>query len=173
MEESGDRDVTRVPEERDLLALARELNRLGVAYLVIGGFAINRLGYVRATDDLDLLIARDRANQQLVKQALEILPDKAVRELGEEDLAQWVVVRVNDDITIDLMTEACGVDYESAKAGIEWETIAGVRIPFAGPELMLKLKQGWREKDASDRSFLQNLVAARKRRTEEERERNR
>jgi len=66
------------------------------------------------------------------------------------------------DITVDLMTEAWGVDYESARAGIETETIEGVPIPFAGAELMLRLKQGVREKDAWDRSFLQQLIQARK-----------
>jgi len=60
-------DVTRVPGGNDLVSLARELNRLGVAYVVVGGFAVNRLGLVRATDDLDLLIARDKANQALVR----------------------------------------------------------------------------------------------------------
>lgn len=150
MEEPSKRELTRVPQETDLVVLARELNRLGVAYIVIGGFAINRLGLVRATDDIDLLIARDRANQKLVKQALEILPDKAVRELGDEDLAEWIVVRVNDDITVDLMTEACGVTYEEAIGGAEPVTIEGVAIPFAGLDLMVKLKQGSREKDAGD-----------------------
>jgi hypothetical protein len=110
---------------------------------------------------VDLLIAKDLANQTLVKKALEILPDKAIRELGDEDIAKWVVVRVNDDITVDLMTEACGVTYEEAKSGIEIETIDGVPIPFAGAELMLKMKQGARDKDAWDRSFLQQLIRTR------------
>ena len=138
MDREPEKGLTRVPDENDLVKLARELNRLGVAYVVIGGFAINRLGLVRATDDLDLLIARNAANQALVKQALEILPDKAVRELGTDDLARWVVVRVNDDITVDLMTEACGVTYEDARDGIELVEMQGVSIPFAGAELMLK-----------------------------------
>jgi hypothetical protein len=157
------REVTRVPTDADLVSLARELNRLGVSYVVVGGFAINRLGFVRATEDIDLLIARDRANQLLVKQALEILPDRAIRELGDEDIAQWVVVRVNDDITIDLMTEACGVRFEDAGGGIEIEEIDGVPIPFAGAELMLKMKQSPREKDAADRSFLQQFIRTRAR----------
>lgn len=155
-------ELTRVPEGADLVALARELNRLGVAYVVIGGFAINRLGLVRATEDIDLLIARDRANQALVKRALEILPDRAIRELGDEDIAEWVVVRVNDDITIDLMTEACGVRFEDAAGGIETEVVDGVPIPFAGPALLLRLKQGPREKDRADRSFLEELIRARR-----------
>jgi len=159
---SGEPELTRVPNDNDLVSLARELNRLGVAYVVIGGFAINRLGFVRATEDLDLLIARDKANQALVKKALEILPDKAVLELGDDDIAEWVVVRVNDDITVDLMTEACGVTYEDASAGTEIEVIDGVPIPFAGADLMLKMKQGDREKDASDRSFLKKLIQSRR-----------
>ena len=158
MDRESDHGLTRVPDENDLVKLARELNRLGVAYVVIGGFAINRLGLVRATDDLDLLIARDAANQALVKEALEILPDKAVKELAGDDLAQWVVVRVNDDITVDLMTEACGVTFEETRGGVEMVELQGVSIPFASAELMLKMKQGSREKDASDRSFLQQLI---------------
>lgn len=145
-EPEPERKITRVPTDADLVSLARELNRLGVAYVVVGGFAINRLGFVRATEDIDLLIARDLANQTLVKLALEILPDRAIRELGDEDIAQWVVVRVNDDITIDLMTEACGIGYEDAAGGIETEEIEGVRIPFAGAQLMLKMKQSPRER---------------------------
>lgn len=62
MDREPEKGLTRVPDENDLVKLARELNRLGVAYVVIGGFAINRLGLVRATDDLDLLIARNAAN---------------------------------------------------------------------------------------------------------------
>ena len=155
------REVTRVPSGADLVSLARELNRLEVAYVVVGGFAINRLGFVRATEDIDLLIARDRANQALVKAALEILPDRAIRELGDEDISQWIVVRVNDDITVDLMTEAGGVTFEAATAGIEIEVIDGVSIPFAGAELMLKMKQSSREKDAADRSYLEQLLRTR------------
>lgn len=65
-EPQPEREITRVPTDADLVSLARELKRLGVASGVVGGFAINRLGFVRATADIDLLIARDLANQTLV-----------------------------------------------------------------------------------------------------------
>ena len=71
------------------------------------------------------------------------------------------MVRVNDDITVDLMTEARGVRFEDAVGGIETEVIDNVPIPFAGPELMMKMKQGAREKDVVDRSFLQQLIRTR------------
>lgn len=161
-EESG--GVTRPPDEQDLVRLARELNRLGVRYVVIGGLAINRLGSTRATEDIDLLIARDLANQKLVKQALEILPNQSIRELGDEDIAQWVVVRVNDDITVDMMTEACGVNFEEAASGIEIDETFGEPIPFAGPELLLKLKRSYREKDEIDRGFIHHVIEERRKR---------
>lgn len=156
MEDEAPRELTRPPDERDLLVLARELNRLQARYIVIGGVAMNRLGHVRATEDLDLLIARDRDNQERVRRALEILPDKAIRELAEEeDLSAWVVVRVNDEITVDLMTEASGVRYDEAESDIEWVELGGERIPFANGRLMLRFKQGAREKDADDRRYLE------------------
>ena len=154
--------LTRPPDEDDLVQLARELNRRGARYVVIGGLAINRLGSTRATEDVDLLIARDLANQRLVKEALRILPNRSIDELGDEDIAQWVVVRVIDTILVDLMTEACGVNFEEAAGGIEVEVLQGEPIPFAGPELMLKLKRGLREKDVIDRGFVHYVLEQRR-----------
>lgn len=157
MDPAGRREVTRAPEERDLIALARELNRNGARYVVIGGLAIIRLGYLRATEDVDLLIAKDRENQLKVRRALEILPDQAIREFGDdEDMAAWAVVRVNDAFTIDLMTEATGIGYDEAEEEIEWVEMGGEKIPFASAKLMLRFKQGnIREKDALDRAYLE------------------
>jgi hypothetical protein len=120
----SEEELTRPPDNQDLVFLAKELNRLEVKYIVIGGLAINRLGYVRATDDVDLLISKDLANQEKVKKALEKLPDQAIKELGDEDLASWIVVRVNDIITVDLMTEASGINFQEAEKDIDWvETV--------------------------------------------------
>ena len=115
----SEEELTRPPDNQDLVFLAKELNRLEVKYIVIGGLAINRLGYVRATDDVDLLISKDLANQEKVKKALEKLPDQAIKELGDEDLASWIVVRVNDIITVDLMTEASGINFQEAEKDID------------------------------------------------------
>jgi len=152
----------RPPTDRDLATLARELNRLGAKYIVVGGFAVGKLGYVRATDDLDLLIAREKTNQTLIRQALEILPDQAIKELGpDEDMADVVVVRVHDEITVDLMTSACGVDYHEAEKDIDWKDVEGVQVPFANIDLMLKLKRSHRERDVNDRQMLEHIKAQR------------
>jgi hypothetical protein len=149
---------SRSPTNDDLVALARELNRLGAKYIVVGGFAVGRLGYDRATKDIDFLISSDMANQGRVRQALEILPDKAIKELGpDEDMAEVVVVRVFDEVTVDLMTKACGVAYDEAEKDIEFVEIRGVRIPFANMDLMLKLKRSHRDQDVLDRQILERI----------------
>jgi hypothetical protein len=116
---------------------------------------MNELGLVRATEDIDLLIEASPENQQRVREALRILPERAIDELGpDEDLRQWVVVRVNDEITVDLMTSACGVTYTEAAGGLLMRAIGGVEIPFANRDLMIRLKQGNREKDRIDLEYL-------------------
>lgn len=152
----------RTPTTTDLVTLCRALNEAQARYVVIGGFAINYHGYIRATEDIDLLVAADLENQARTKQALEVLPDKAIRELGDEDFRDYIVVRVADEILVDIMTAACGVEYEEASAGIEWATFEGVAIPFASPHLLLRLKQTVRESDVADRIFLHRHIAEKK-----------
>jgi hypothetical protein len=148
-------EATRPPERSDLLRLCAELNRLGAKYVVIGGLAMNELGLVRVTEDIDLLIDGSMQNQQLVRLALRILPERAIDELGpDEDLQEWVVVRVNDEITVDLMTAACGVTFADAKEDFNLRAISDVNIPFASRDLMIRLKQGNREKDRIDLEYL-------------------
>jgi hypothetical protein len=148
-------EATRPPERSDLLRLCAELNRLGAKYIIIGGLAMNELGLVRVTEDIDLLIDGSIENQRLVRQALRILPERAIDELGpQEDLRDWVVVRVNDEITVDLMTAACGVTFSEAKDAFVLRAIGGLEIPFASRDLMIQLKQGNREKDRIDLEYL-------------------
>ena len=149
----------RTPTRSDLIALCRELNARGARYVVIGGFAVSYHGFIRATEDIDILIDVDLANQGRVKKALEVLPEKAILELGDHDFRDYTVVRVSDDILVDVMTAACGIDFEEATRGIELATIEGVEIPFATPQLLLRMKQTHRENDVADRIFLHRKIA--------------
>ena len=155
METPGDPRPPRIPDSGDLVALCRELNARGARYVVIGGLAMAQQGLVRATEDVDLLIERSRENQRKVRDALEILPDRAVREMTDDDLDNFVVVRVADEIVVDLMLAACGLTFADAEPQIEFMEVAGVRIPFASKKLLWRLKQSWREKDQLDRHWLE------------------
>ncbi len=145
----------RSPEDDDLVRLCAALNAEAARYLVVGGMAMNQHGMLRATADIDLLLEGSRENQERVLKALEILPDKAVREVRENDLDEYTVVRVADEIVVDLMLAACGVTYEDAANEIEMKELQGVAIPFASAKLLLRTKQTYRDRDIPDRLFLE------------------
>ena len=137
---------SRTPEQNDLVKLCAALNAQSARYIVVGGMAIIQQGFLRATEDIDLLLENSRENHTRVRKALEILPDQAVREMAETDLEQYGVVRVVDEIVVDLMLSACGIAYDDvALDDIESVVIQGVPIPFASAKLLLRTKQTYRD----------------------------
>ena len=90
--------------------------------------------------------------------ALEVLPDKAVLQVEENDLDEYIVVRIADEVVVDLMLSTCGIKYLEAAADIEVREIRGVEIPFASARLLLRMKQTYRDKDIADRAFLQDKI---------------
>ena len=149
---------SRPPTVDDLVRLCRSLNNAGAKYLVIGGMAVIQAGFVRATADIDLLVDSSPENQEKIRAALMVLPDQAVRDVRPDDLDNYVVVRVADEIVVDLMKLACGINYEEASKSILPVKIQDTVIPFASPELLLRLKNTLREKDKIDRMFLEQLL---------------
>lgn len=148
----------RTPEQNDLIRLCSALNAKDARYIVVGGMAVIQQGFLRATEDIDLLLEKSRLNQAKVRMALETLPDQAVREMSEDDLDTYQVVRVADEIVVDLMLSACGVVYDDAIDEIESVEIQGVLIPFASAKLLLRTNQTYRDKDIPDRIFLEQKV---------------
>lgn len=147
--------TSRAPRQADLAALGRILNAANARYIIIGGFAIITSGFPRSTMDLDLIIATDLENEAKVFKALESLPDQAVLQLSPGEVSQYTVVRVGDEICVDLMASACGIDYEEASQDQIIRLIDGVPIPFASPRMLYRMKVNThREKDRADLLFL-------------------
>ncbi len=160
MDDKNDRaEFSREPTLDDLVQLCRHLNEAGARYVVIGGFAVILNGFTRTTGDIDLLVDGSPENVARIKDALLYLPDQAVREIEPEEIAQYTVVRVADEIIVDLMHKACEVTYEHTRNHIAYYTANDVRIPFLMPELLLKTKMTIRPKDAEDRFFLEQLLS--------------
>ncbi|GDY18915.1 hypothetical protein LBMAG56_02600 [Verrucomicrobiota bacterium] len=148
--------------EADVVALCRELNRRGTKYVVVGGFAIIAAGFPRFTGDLDLIVAADLENEAKVFSALSTLPDNAVRELQPGELQLHNVIRVGDEILVDLMRSAGGIDYAEAAKDVVVREVDGVPIPFASPRLLWRMKVvTHRAKDAGDLVFLRQWFAER------------
>jgi len=152
--------VSRAPTPQDLADLCRLLNASGTRYIVVGGFAIRGAGYSRETMEVDLIVATDPENEAKVYKALESLPDKAILELQPGEIAKYTVVRVGDEICVDLMASAGGIDYEEASKDQVIRKVGGVPIPFASPRLLYRMKEKThREKDRADLQFLRENYA--------------
>ncbi|MSU59310.1 MAG: hypothetical protein EXS35_14265 [Pedosphaera sp.] len=145
------------------------MNRRGARYLVVVGFAIIEAGYLRLTTDIDLLVDTSLENESRVFAALRTLPDQAVNELDPGDIDRFTVVRVADEILVDLMKSGCGLDYAEASKDAVIREVNGVSIPFASPQTLWRMKQTHREKDIPDRLFLRQLLEAQGIRVEESR----
>jgi|UniRef100_UPI003784425F hypothetical protein len=147
--------VSRAPTEEDLVAMCRLLNASGARYMIIGGFAIMYAGYGRTTGDVDLLFDTDLENEAKVYRCLESLPDKAVLQLQPGEVGKYTVVRVADEIVVDLMKSASGIEFAEAVKDVVTRDVQGVPIPFASPRLLWRMKKNThREKDAADLIFL-------------------
>ena len=161
MDDSDDREYSRAPELSDLLKLCQALNAEEVRYVLIGGFAVILHGFVRTTKDIDILVDASEQNVRRLKRALAILPDNAIAEIADDEVERYRVVRIADEIVVDLLKEACGIDYERAtQGGIEIRTVDGVPIPVATKELLIETKQTIRPSDAADIQFLRLRIAA-------------
>jgi len=77
-------------------AVARTLSSGGVRYLVAGGLAVNAHGYIRHTNDVDLVIALDPANILRAFEMLKTLGYRPVVPITAEQFAdaelrhQWI-----------------------------------------------------------------------------------
>jgi hypothetical protein len=152
----------REPTVEDLRELCRDLNLRGAKYIVIGGFAIRAANYIRATMDIDLLVAADPENEAKIYAALSALPDHSASELMPGELQKYGVIRVADEIVVDIMKSAGGIAYEEASRDLVVIEIDGVAIPFASPALLWRMKAVTRrEKDAPDLFFLRQWFAER------------
>jgi hypothetical protein len=161
VDDQDDSGYSRAPELEDLLALCQALNAEGVKYLLIGGFAVILHGFVRATKDIDLLVDASAENIQRLKRAMSFLPDNAVALIADDEVEKYQVVRIADEIVVDLLKNACGVDYSrAARGGIEIKVIGGVEIPVGTKELLIDTKQTVRPSDATDVHFLRLRIAA-------------
>jgi hypothetical protein len=159
MDDQNDRsEYSREPTLDDLVLLCRHLNEAGVKYVVIGGFAVILSGYIRTTGDIDLLVESSLGNVDRIKNALLYLPDQAVREVASHEVAEYTVVRVADEIVVDLMHKACEVTYEAAERHIQYYELEGVKIPLLKPDVLIQTKLGIRPKDIQDRMFLEELL---------------
>jgi len=160
VDDAHDGPYAREPQIEDLVRICRALNDAEARYILIGGFAVIAHGGTRTTKDIDLLIDPSPENVIRVKKALRVLEDRAVDQVAESDVARYAVVRVADEIVVDLMALACGIDYSDAARDAESLTLDDVPIRVASIATLIRTKNTVRPSDAADRRYLEELLRA-------------
>ena len=155
MDQDGDVPEVRPPTLDDVRRICRALEEAGARYVLIGGFAVILHGGLRTTKDIDLLVDPAPENVERLKQALSILEDRAGEDVGPDDLERYTVVRVADEVMVDLLASACGVTWSEARPVARRVDLDGVPVVVADRETLIRTKRTVRPSDAADRAWLE------------------
>jgi hypothetical protein len=144
------------------------LTRHGVPFVVVGGHAVNFHGFIRGTEDTDVLWIRSPAAEVSLRGALEELAAEYIGDeidpaTGIESTHRVTEAFIRDERLMMLCTSAGFLDlfdyvpgYPAVSVRTVWETsidLDGVR--FASLEWLRKLKQAaGRPKDLLDLEHL-------------------
>lgn len=155
-------EFTRPATWEDVKRLASYLEEAGVEYALIGGYALAAHGLVRLTEDIDVLVNPAIENSRRWIVALSRLPDGAAHELAADPdvfaAQRSSAVRINDEITIDILPSAAGVPWDVLSRYIEQVELDGVRLRVLSLEGLLKTKAGNRPKDQMDAAAIRRAL---------------
>lgn len=145
-----------------LLHLLARFADEGVQYVLVGGHAVRLNGFVRSTEDIDILLPSSIDNGRKVIRALSFLPSSAELDPNwfEVDPAQPDNIRVADDLLLDLLFAANGQTFASLQPHVRYLQVDGVPIATLDIDGLLKTKTNYRDKDRIDRDVLLRLKAA-------------
>jgi hypothetical protein len=127
------------------LQVIQAFNDNGVEYVVVGGVALNLLGLVRATEDLDVFVRPDAANIARVRQALASLwDDPEIEKITAEDLCgEYPAVRYGPPTEVfylDILTRL-GEATSFADLEAHEKTVGTVRVRLATPLTLYRMKK--------------------------------
>lgn len=140
------------------------LARADVEFLVVGGLAVAQAGYVRYTEDVDVLVASGAANVRRLIDALAAVGGGAAAELSPDDfpLEEGAVRVVEEDVVVDLFTLMSGHTYADLLPLSVPHDVGGAAVRFLGAEGLVRLKaDSLRPKDQTDVAALRAILAGR------------
>ncbi len=142
-----------------LLRLLRRFAEEGVQYVLVGGHAVRLNGFVRSTEDIDILLPSSIDNGRKVIRALDFLPSSAELDPTwfEVDPLAPDNIRIADELLVDLLFAANGQTFESLQPHVRKIEVEGVPIATLDIDGLLKTKTDYREKDLIDKSVLTKL----------------
>ena len=140
--------------------LLADLVRAGVDFAAVGGVAISLNGFVRATDDADIIVkvAPDNIGKMLA--CLRGWGEGWAREFqAEEFVPREGSLRLTEAFDLDIFTQMRGKSLDDFRPRLRYLETSGVRIPYIAPEDLLFLKQGSsRQKDQLDVAAMKEII---------------
>ncbi|WP_216321527.1 nucleotidyltransferase [Deinococcus aestuarii] len=138
------------PDFNEFLTL---LNQHGVEYLMIGGYAVNLYGYVRATGDMDVFISLSPENAARLVAAFH---DFGLTSMTADLVQPGKVLRMGvPPLRLEVLNQISGVTFEEAHAEREQMEVDGLTIPVISLRHLRQNKAAsGRPKDLGDLSEL-------------------
>ena len=107
------------------------LNTFEVEYILIGGYSVILHGYSRTTGDLDIWVNKTEVNYRKMEKAFNLfgIPADAIginRFLNHNDYDVFSFGR--STVSIDIVTEIQGVEFEEAYKAIEKIDVQGLEV---------------------------------------------
>lgn len=141
----------------DYIDMLKCLNKAGVDYILVGGWAVNMYGYIRATVDLDVWILADADNAKKVYSAVAEF-GAPVSEMKPEDFAEYgMIFQIGvAPCRVDIISKISGVSYADAVTRAVPKTIDGIPVRIISLEdLIANKKASGRAKDLADVEVLE------------------
>ena len=143
-----------VPEA--LQRIAAELNRAGIPYMLTGSFASVFYGSPRSTQDIDLVIAANRAQLQTFVESLArgeyyVEADAALEALKHESL--FNIIDLKTSWKIDMIIRKSRAFSQEEFGRRRLSNIEGVSLHVASAEDVILAKLEWAKLGASQRQI--------------------
>ena len=143
----------------DYIDMLKCLNKAGVDYIMVGGWAVNLYGYIRATVDLDIWILADAENARRVYAAL-VEFGAPVAEMKPDEFAEYgMIFQIGvAPCRVDIISKISGVNYADAVTRAVPKIIDGVPVRIISlDDLIANKKASGRAKDIADVEVLEGL----------------
>jgi hypothetical protein len=141
------------------------LNRHGVEYVAIGGFAATLYGCPEQTFDLDILYADSPANRGRLLAALADMQARWDVPLTDAVLQRQPMFALNTAFgDLDILSEVLGVgSYEQAMSRVESMKVGDVAVPILDLTTLIATKEAAADPNPRKRSALEYLKALQQR----------
>ena len=135
----------------------------GVQFVIVGGIAVTLHGYVRLTEDVDVLIEPSTQNVRRLLESLADYGEGFARELDLDDFDDEEgairIVEVVERSQLDVFTRMSGLTYQDLRTDADILNLSGHQIPYASKTALIGLKsRSVREKDQFDVIALKRLA---------------